>query len=83
MRKGETIISPDQPCTAVYLVYSGRVERIPGEDGREIVVDEYRPRDVFGLEAFISRSSRLPAIAAEHSVIKSIALKAFERLMRH
>lgn len=81
-RKGQTIISPGQACTHIYFLASGRVQRVGlGLDGHEVVVDEYGPGELFGLEALIWSKSRFPAVAVERSVIKVISLADFETLV--
>lgn len=84
VRKGQQIISAGQTCGDVYFVDSGRVQRIGVDaDGHEVVLDEYRPGEFFGIEALIWPRSRLQAVAAERSEIRRMPVSAFERLMRH
>jgi len=57
--KGQTIYDQHQPSLSVYLVISGKVKvsRLAG-DGRQVVVDIYRPDDLFGETAFLDAPPR-------------------------
>jgi len=57
--KGQTIYDQHQPSLSVYLVISGKVKvsRLAG-DGRQVVVDIYRPDDLFGESAFLDAPPR-------------------------
>jgi CRP/FNR family transcriptional regulator len=71
--KGQTIYSQQQPSLAVYLVISGKVKvsRLAG-DGRQVVVDIYRPDDLFGESAFLDAPPRSDqAVAMENTRLMS------------
>ena len=71
--KGQTIYSQQQPSLAVYLVISGKVKvsRLAG-DGRQVVVDIYRPDDLFGESAFLDAPPRSDqAVAMEDTRLMS------------
>jgi len=71
--KGQTIYSQQQPSQAVYLVISGKVKvsRLAG-DGRQVVVDIYRPDDLFGESAFLNTPPRPDqAVAMEDTRLMS------------
>jgi len=71
--KGQTIYGQHQPSGAVYLVISGkvRVSRLAG-DGRQVVVDIYRPDDIFGESAFLDAPPRADqAVAMEDTRLMS------------
>ena len=71
--KGQTIYSQQQPSLAVYLVISGKVKvsRLAG-DGRQVVVDIYRPDDLFGEAAFLDSPPRSDqAVAMEDTRLMS------------
>lgn len=64
-QKGQTIYSPEQPSTSIYLVIDGKVKvsRLAG-DGSEVVVDVYQPDDFFGESAFLCLARRPEQAAA-------------------
>ena len=71
--KGQTIYDQHQPSFAVYLVISGKVKvsRLAG-DGRQVVVDIYRPDDLFGESAFLDSPPRSDqAVAMEDTRLMS------------
>ncbi len=71
--KGQTIYDQHQPSLAVYLVISGKVKvsRLAG-DGRQVVVDIYRPDDLFGESAFLDTPPRSDqAVAMEDTRLMS------------
>ena len=71
--KGQPIYDQHQPSLAVYLVISGKVKvsRLAG-DGRQVVVDIYRPDDLFGESAFLDTPPRFDhAVAMEDTRLMS------------
>ena len=71
--KGQTIYNQQQPSLAVYLVIAGRVKvsRLAG-DGRQVVVDIYRPDDLFGESALLDAPPRSDqAVALEDTRLMS------------
>ena len=71
--KGQTIYDQHQPSFAVYLVISGKVKvsRVAG-DGRQVVVDIYKPDDLFGESAFLDAPPRSDqAVAMEDTRLMS------------
>jgi CRP/FNR family transcriptional regulator, cyclic AMP receptor protein len=71
--KGQTIYNQQQPSLAVYLVISGKVKisRLAG-DGRQVVVDIYRPDDLFGESALLDTPPRSDqALALEDTRLMS------------
>jgi CRP/FNR family transcriptional regulator len=71
--KGQTIYGQHQPSGAVYLVISGKVKvaRLAG-DGRQVVVDIYRPDDLFGESALLDAPPRSDqAVAMEDTRLMS------------
>jgi CRP/FNR family cyclic AMP-dependent transcriptional regulator len=58
-QKGQTVYSPDQPCTGLFLVIDGKVKvsRLAG-DGHQVVVDIYQPDEFFGESALLSLAHR-------------------------
>jgi CRP/FNR family transcriptional regulator, cyclic AMP receptor protein len=68
-RRGQTIYSPEQPSTSIYLVIGGKVKvsRLAG-DGSEVVVDIYQPDDFFGESALLNLSRRREQATAVESV---------------
>jgi CRP/FNR family transcriptional regulator len=75
-RKGEVIYSQDQPCNNLYLVVSGTVKitRI-SDHGSQIVVDLYRPDELFGEAAFASQG-HTPDQAVAHQKTTLMAWRA-------
>jgi len=70
--KGQTIYDQHQPSLAVYLVISGKVKvsRLAG-DGRQVVVDIYRPDDLFGESVFLDSPRSDQAVAMEDTRLMS------------
>ncbi|MGB7760075.1 MAG: Crp/Fnr family transcriptional regulator [Bryobacteraceae bacterium] len=71
--KGQTIYGQHQPSGAVYLVIGGKVKvsRLAG-DGRQVVVDIYRPDDLFGESALLDAPPRSDqAVAMEDTRLMS------------
>lgn len=71
--KGQTIYSQQQPSLAVYLVIEGRVKvsRLAG-DGRQVVVDIYRPDNIFGEATLLDAPPRADqAVALEGTRLMS------------
>src|ERR1700690_3223089 len=64
-RKAQTIYSPDQPSTSIYLVIDGKVKVCrTADDGRQVVVDIYQPDEFFGESAFLGLPQRTELAAA-------------------
>ena len=71
--KCQIIYDQHQPSLAVYLVISGKVKvsRLAG-DGRQVIVDIYRPDDLFGESAFLDAPPRSDqAVAMEDTRLMS------------
>jgi len=72
-RKGQTVYDQQQPSLAVYLVIGGKVKvsRLAG-DGRQVVLDIYRPDDLFGESALLDAPPRYDqAVAMEDTRLMS------------
>jgi CRP/FNR family transcriptional regulator, cyclic AMP receptor protein len=81
-RKGQTIYSHDQPSTSIYLVIGGKVKvcRLAG-DGRQVVIDIYRPDEVFGESAFVGDPERTEtSVAVEDAELMTWTTAEIERL---
>src|ERR1039457_3793999 len=64
-KKGQLIYDQDQPSTSIYLVIEGKVKvSRMGDDGRQVVVDIYRPDKFFGEPAFLDLPQRSHKVAA-------------------
>jgi CRP/FNR family transcriptional regulator, cyclic AMP receptor protein len=71
--KGQTIYSFGQPSRSIYLVVAGRVKvSRRSDDGRHVVVDIYKPDELFGESALLNLASRQEqAIALENTQLMS------------
>src|ERR1700740_180281 len=71
--KGQTIYSPDQPSTGIYLIIDGTVKVCrTANDGRQVIVDIYNPDAFFGESALLGPSQRTElASALEHTRVMS------------
>ncbi len=78
--KGQTIYSPDQPSTGIYLVVDGkvRVSRL-AHSGRQVLVDMYRPDEFFGESAFAGQLNRIDfAVAHENANVMTWTVNEIE-----
>lgn len=68
--QGQTIYSPGDPATNIYLVISGKVKvgRVTN-NGREIVINVYQTDDVFGISALIESHRSGRALALENTKV--------------
>jgi CRP-like cAMP-binding protein len=82
-RKGQTVYDQQQPSLAVYLVIGGKVKvsRLAG-DGRQVVLDIYRPDDLFGESALLDSPPRSDqAVAMEDTRLMSWTALEIEAAM--
>lgn len=56
--EGTVIFKQDAPPDAAYLIKSGRVQIVTARDGKEHVIDEVGPGDVFGEMALVDDNPR-------------------------
>jgi len=83
-RKRQTVFSPDDAATSIYILKSGRVKIAKlTEDGKEIILSLLKPNDVFGEMAIINQGPReCFAEALDNVVYYSVKLEDLYRLMR-
>src|SRR5438132_1414524 len=82
-RKGQMIYNQDQPATSIYLVIDGkvRVSRL-ADDGREVVIDIYRPDDFFGESALLNLPHHAEqATAMEHTKLMTWSSSQIEEIV--
>jgi CRP/FNR family cyclic AMP-dependent transcriptional regulator len=82
-RKGQIIYSPERPSKGLYLVAAGKVDLSQvAADGSEVLLDIFRPEELFGESAFhaVPRDSE-QAKAHENSGVMTWATSEIEDLV--
>jgi CRP/FNR family transcriptional regulator, cyclic AMP receptor protein len=74
VERGQLLFSQDDPAEAVYLVVSGRIAiTLVTPDGRELVINDMQPGDLFGELAWLQdRKRTASAVAREPSEVVCI-----------
>ena len=80
--KGQTIYSHDIRSSSIYLIVSGKVEiSQKAEDGSELLLEIFRPDELFGESAFLGRPPRERATAVEDTKLMTWAISDMEGLV--
>lgn len=85
LEKGEVLFLQHGPADAAYLVRAGRVSMVLNSpDGREMVINEMQPGDLFGeLGILTKKSHSAGAVAQTKAEVLTIPHRAFLNLIQH
>lgn len=83
LEQGEILFFQSDTAQAAYVLKTGRVSiKLSSADGRELVIDEMRPGEIFGEIGLLTRKTHSAGATARHkSQVLVIPREAFLRVM--
>ncbi len=83
LQKGEILFFQSDTADAAYVLHSGKISIVLGSpDGREMVIDEMKPGEIFGEVGLLTRKSHSAgAVASSNSQVLVIPRDPFIRIL--